>query len=259
MNRALFLFAHQDDEYAAAPWILEELRDGARVACLYLTDGGSRVEPRIRDAESRNALRSLGVADAAIAFLGDGRGRIGDLRLSSRSADALDMVERWIDDTGFAPTRMYSHSYEGGHPDHDAAHVISAVVAARRGIIGDAWHFSLYNAYRCPKPFYKALRQLPTAARSRRASITKARLKLTFLCCRYRSQWRTWIGLLPGALWERLILGRESVVRFDPSRIERRPHEGELLYERLFHTRYEDFLGDVDMLRSELLRNDRPR
>ncbi|MGA8533109.1 MAG: hypothetical protein WB615_03245, partial [Candidatus Tumulicola sp.] len=59
--RALFLFAHQDDEYAAIPWIREEIAGGTAVTCLYLTSGGSRADPAVRDAESRRVLRSQGV------------------------------------------------------------------------------------------------------------------------------------------------------------------------------------------------------
>ncbi|HVA32744.1 MAG TPA: PIG-L family deacetylase [Candidatus Baltobacteraceae bacterium] len=240
--RALFVFAHQDDEYAAAPWIVEELAAGSAVACVYLTDGGSRSSPAVRDAESRAALHSLGVTDDRIAFLSDASDRIADGALAQRCADGLAMLERWIASTGFAPQRIYAPSYEGGHPDHDAAHVIAARIAVEHGITDDAWHFSLYNAYRCRKPFFAAFKQLPTALPSRRASISmQTRIALTFLCARYRSQRRTWMGLFPGAVWQRLIARRESVVRFDLNRLNQRPHEGELLYERMFGVTFIDF------------------
>lgn len=243
---SLFIFAHQDDEYAAAPWILEELRGGSAVACVYLTDGGSRVAPAIRDAESFSVLQSLGVSGDAIAFLRDDRGRIGDRDLPARSLTGLAMIERWIESTSFAPTRVYSHSYEGGHPDHDAAHLISAVVASRLGLLDDLWHFALYNAYRCPPPFFSVLRQLPSSAPSRRAQLpTGRRLSLTLLCRHYPSQRKTWLGLLPGAFVERALLARESVVRFDLERLGARPHDGELLYERLFEKTYDEFAREV--------------
>lgn len=251
-RNALFIFAHQDDEYAAAPWIVEELANGNDVACAYLTDGGSRVAPAVRDDESRAVLRSLGVADERIAFLCDERGaRIGDGALAMRCVDALTTLERWIERTPFVPLRLYAPSYEGGHPDHDAAHLIAAVVARRRGIAADAWHFALYNAYRCPKPLFTMLRQLPSDAPFRRATATAAsRWKLALLCMRYPSQRRTWFGLFPGALLERVVLHRESVVRFDLARLAERPHGGELLYERLFGMRYQAFARSVAPLLS---------
>jgi LmbE family N-acetylglucosaminyl deacetylase len=244
--RTLFLFAHQDDEYSAAPWILEELAAGNAVACAYLTSGGFRSAPAVRDAESRDALQALGVAGDGIVFLGGERGRIGDRELPARSLEGLAMVERWIDTAPFEPARIYAPSYEGGHPDHDAAHAIAAAVATRHGAIGEAWHFSLYNAYRCPRPFFSTLRQLPTTASTRRTGMHwRTRLSLTMLCWRYRSQRRTWAALFPGALLQRTILQREFVARFDVTRLTKRPHDGELLYERLFATRYDDFAAQT--------------
>jgi LmbE family N-acetylglucosaminyl deacetylase len=245
-RRALFVFAHQDDEYGAAPWILDELHSGAGVACVYLTDGGSRVTAAVRDAESRNALDQLGVDGANVAFLANDRGRIADLALADRCDEGLKMLEDWIAATAFTPSRLYAPSYEGGHPDHDAAHLIAAVVSAGCGIVGDAWHFSLYNAYRLPNPLFSTLRQLPTQKPRRYATMTPRTGWSTALLCRhYRSQWKTWIGLFPGALLERAILRREFVAGFDLSRLARRPYEGELLYERRFATTFADFAERV--------------
>jgi LmbE family N-acetylglucosaminyl deacetylase len=244
--RALFVFAHQDDEYSAAPWILEELAGGGDVACVFLTDGGARVDPAVRDAESREALQSLGVSLDSVAMLADDRGRVGDGELPARCVDGLAMLEGWIDVAKFVPQRIYAPSYEGGHPDHDAAHVIAANLAAKLGILDEAWQFALYNAYRCPRPFFTMLRQLPSASPSRRAQMpVSRRWSLAFLCRRYRSQRRTWLGLFPGAFLERVVLQRESVVRFDASKLAQRPHDGELLYERMFGTSYEAFAERV--------------
>lgn len=159
------------------------------------------------------------------------------------------MLEQWIDAAPFIPQRIYAPSYEGGHPDHDAAHAIAAAAATRHGAIADAWHFSLYNAYRCPRPFFSTLRQLPTSAPKRRANLSpKTRRWLTTFCWRYRSQRRTWLALFPGALLARLILRNEFAAQFDVSRLARRPHAGELLYERLFDTTYAEFAARIARL-----------
>jgi LmbE family N-acetylglucosaminyl deacetylase len=240
-RRALFVFAHQDDEYAAAPWILEELASGAEAACVYLTDGGYRADPVVRDAESVRALRSLGVARDGLAFLGAPDGRIADGALVTRAGEGLATLERWMLATGCEPDCIYAPAYEGGHPDHDAAHVIAAVVAAKRGIADRCWHFAIYNAYRRRAPFFSSLRQLPTDSPSRSAKLSLwTRLQLAVLCRYYGSQLRTWLGLFPGAFVERVVLGRETVVAFDAGRVKRRPHDGELLYERMFGTSYAD-------------------
>jgi LmbE family N-acetylglucosaminyl deacetylase len=249
-TQTLFVFAHQDDEYSAAPWILEELAAGNTVACVYLTSGGFRSAPAVRDAESRSALQALGVAGDAIIFLEGEQGRIGDRELAARSLEGLAMLERWIESAPFVPARIYAPSYEGGHPDHDASHAIAAAVASHFDTAGDAWHFSLYNAYRCPRPFFSTLRQLPTAAPKRRAATPwRTRLWLTMLCWRYRSQRRTWMALFPGALLARMILQSEFVARFAVARLTKRPHDGELLYERLFATAYDDFAAQTAEVR----------
>lgn len=254
-RRALFIFAHQDDEYAAAPWIVEELDSGSAIACVYLTNGGLRVAPAVRDAESRSVLQRLGVAGDAIAFLSGDSGRIEDQNLARRSLEALELTERWLERSAFVPTRLYAPSYEGGHADHDAAHIIATIIAQRRGFLTDAWHFALYNAYRCRKPFFSTLRQLPSTAPARGAALSAAmRRRLTMLCWQYHSQRRTWMGLFPGAFIERMVLRRERVIRFEIDRLFERPHAGELLYERLFATRYDDVAGQLSPLRDLLFR-----
>ncbi|MBV8373339.1 MAG: PIG-L family deacetylase, partial [Candidatus Eremiobacteraeota bacterium] len=219
-RRTLFIFAHQDDEYAAAPWILEELSTGASIACVYLTDGGSRTAPEIRDGESLGVLHLLGASDTVI-FLNEAGTRIADRALAAKSMHALRMLENWIESSSFRPSRIYAPSYEGGHPDHDAAHLIAAVVACDRGILNEAWHFSLYNAYRCRRPFFATLRQLPSNMPARLATLSPAqRWHTVWLCWRYISQRKTWLGLFPGAFYERIVARRESVVAFDPARLD---------------------------------------
>ena len=157
----------------AVPWLLEERAAAAEIACVYLTDGGGHgVDPAVRDAESRAVLRTLGIGDDAVVMLAASNGRIGDGQLALRSLEALIAVKAWIHRSGFVPQRIYAPSYEGGHPDHDAAHLLAAVVASECGIAGDAWHFSLYNAYRRPRPFFATMRQLPSTSSSRRAAMT---------------------------------------------------------------------------------------
>jgi LmbE family N-acetylglucosaminyl deacetylase len=256
MGTALFVFAHQDDEYGSAPWLAEEVDLGHSVYCIYLTDGASRTDSSVRDAESIDVLGSLGVKREAVHFLGAPNARVPDLALASRSETAWAMLENWLESQGIHPDRLYAPAYEGGHPDHDAAHVITALVAAKREILDCFWHFPLYNAYRCPKPLFRSL--VPLVKKG--AEVRKARLrlserwKLAMLCWRYRSQRRTWIGLFPEAFLRRVVLGGDSVARFDYENLFVRPHPGELLYERMFGTNYLDFVANLSPLMRHLAR-----
>jgi N-acetylglucosamine malate deacetylase 1 len=246
VRRVLFVLAHQDDEYGAAPWIVDELRSGSAIACVYLTDGGSRVEPAIRDRESLRALDSLGISGSSVFFARTPNGRVPDQHLAERALDGSKALEAWLSSNDFRPDRIYAPSYEGGHPDHDAAHVIAVFVAQRLGLNVEVWHFSLYNGCGCPKPFFAVLRQLPGAKQPRRSTLSLGpRLTLAFLCRFYPSQLKTWIGLFPGAFMERVLLRREAVARSDAARLSERPHSGELLYERMFGFRYADFARDI--------------
>lgn len=246
----VFVFAHQDDEYGALPWIEHEIRSSNNVWCVYLTDGASRVPAAVRDYESRSALISIGVLEERIIFLGDEK-RIRDGYLLQHMDRAADVLQIWLHSVTKTLARIYAPSWEGGHPDHDAAHLISGAVAASLGIADECWHFPLYNAHNCPRPLFRTLRHIPRSAASRTVRYSIARgLRFAFFCWHYRSQARTWLGLFPESLIRRVFLRRETVVRFDRNRVNQRPHAGELLYERMFETTYCEAAAHVKRFRN---------
>ena len=68
---ALFLFAHQDDEFGVFERIATLRRQGVRVACAYLTDGQTaKSSAAQRNAESLAVLAQLGVAPGDVIFAG---------------------------------------------------------------------------------------------------------------------------------------------------------------------------------------------
>lgn len=236
----LFIFAHQDDEYFAAPWIKDELSDGSRVACVYLTDGGTRTSPAARDSESRRVLESLGVRSEDIAFLGNDD-RIADGSLVYNLLRARKLLHEWFAFRHDAVRRIYSPDYEGGHADHDAAYVLAVALARDLDMQDGAWSFALYNAHGCPTPFFRALNILKHAgARTLRYSL-RSGLEFAMLCWNYPSQLRTWLGLFPESFLRRVFLRAEFVNPLDPMRLKYRPHAGALLYERMFGVDYSDF------------------
>jgi LmbE family N-acetylglucosaminyl deacetylase len=248
----LFVFAHQDDEYSAAPWIADEVNSGHAVSCLYLTDGASRTDAVIRDRESTTVLAELGVKPQDIHFLGT-PDRIPDLGLAAHIEKAFLLLEEWVRDHRSCVSRIYAPAWEGGHPDHDALHLVALLAATKYSILEDAWQFSIYNGYRC-RILFRSLKQLPTqeAQRWKQHSFREG-FKYALLCWKYTSQRRTWLGLFPGAFIHRALLRREAVVRFDRERALTRPHKGPLLYERLFNMSYERFIGLVTSIRNEIV------
>jgi len=237
MPQALFVFAHQDDEIAAATRILHLLRTGWTVACVYLTNGeGRRAKAAVRDEESRTVLARLGVDLNRVHFAGS-REQIPDGRLFEHLDRALKLLE---DAEPATPDEVWTLAYEGGHQDHDAAHLIALAYAARRG--APCFELPLYHGYKLPGPFFNTLAPLRNGGvwTSRKIALSEG-FRIALLCRFYVSQRKTWLGLLPEALL-RLALGRREWTRTaDVKRVEDKPHEGKLFYERRFGVTWEAF------------------
>src|SRR5437868_9011151 len=125
VNRLLVLAAHPDDETIGCAGLIGRTRD-AFVA--HLTDGAPR-DPRFvpsafradraayrlaRRAEVEEALAMAGVTKECIACSG-----VAD----QDATFELTSLVRWLVDlcARVRPDTLVAHSYEGGHPDHDAA------------------------------------------------------------------------------------------------------------------------------------------
>ncbi len=221
----LFVFAHQDDEVAAA----RSIRANRDVACVYLTDGALRVPAERRNAESLAALAELGVPAGNVAFLSIAH----DGQLVDHLEEALAAVEARF--AGLPVTGVGLLAWEGGHQDHDAAHLVGLAFAQRRGI--DAFEHPLYS-HEGKLP--RVLRPVGDGWFSARIGRRDA-WRILRLARHYRSQRRTWAGLLPEASLRLLLLGRTHVRAADPRRLFTAPHRGRLMYERRFHVPYARF------------------
>jgi hypothetical protein len=139
-------------------------------------------------------------------------------------AEVLDSVEKI--------TAIHLHAWEGGHQDHDAAHVLALAYARRRGLVGVCRQFPLYRvgpglldiAVCAPLPENGPVE-------SRRIPWTR-RLAYVALCLSYRSQVKSFLYLLPALAMHYVLKGSQDLQPTDPKRIFGRPHEGALLYER---------------------------
>ncbi len=229
---ALFVFAHQDDEIAMAARIAHVLRSGGSVSCVYLTDGEGRgAASHVRDEESRRVLTHLGVDLGRVHFLGS-RAGIPDGRLVEHLGRALDLLE------GAVPERVdevYCLAWEGGHQDHDASHLVAVAFARRRRIVERCFELPLYHGYDTLAPLRAGA---PWTKRRIRFS---EGLRIALLCRFYRSQRRTWMGLLPGALVYLIVRRCEWSRRVDAARLTERPYAATLFYERRFGVSWEEF------------------
>lgn len=226
---ALFLFAHQDDEFGVFHQLDECRRQGRRAVCAYLTRGTKGLAAQ-RNGESRRVLASLCVQEADIAFAGDVLG-IDDAHLYAFMDIAGDWIEAWLGSFGEVES-IHVTAWEGGHHDHDALHALTVLAAQRLGLLPKVRQFALYNRKHCPGPLFRVLSPLAENGAVGFARIPLARrLAHLRLCLRYPSQTMTWIGLFPFVVLHYLLDGRQALQPVSLTRLDERPHEGVLYYE----------------------------
>ncbi len=231
-HTALFLFAHQDDEFGVYQRILACRARGLRVACAYLTDGRTATaSSEQRNRESLAVLARLGVAPDDVFFAGAELG-IGDARLPQHLDAAAGWIGRWFDRYPLIDA-LHVTAWEGGHHDHDALHALAVLLAAERGLLQRTWQFSLYQAKGLPGPLFRVLAPLPENGPAVATDIPW-RCRFTHLraCLSYPSQRTTWIGLFPFVLLHYLLRGVEQLQPVSPARLDQRPHAGALYYEK---------------------------
>jgi len=221
----VFIFAHQDDEIAFVSRIRLMRARGDRLTCVCLTDGAASVAASTRDAESRRVLARLGVDDFRVA---PPESRLADGTLPDHLEEALAFVESAV----ASVDEVVTLAWEGGHQDHDAAHLVAAVFARQRGVA--CLEMPLYNGYEIADPLFRVNAPVGDGWLERRlprrdyfANVLLARF--------YRSQRKTWLGLAPLLL---IAKPRELIRMADLRRAFAPPHPLPLLYERRFHYPY---------------------
>lgn len=247
----LVLLAHPDDEFALFPWILEAIRQGRRVVVAWLTDGGwggQSLEPRRK--ESLQVLTRLGLPVEDMHFLGEDHG-IKDGSLMHQAEDAVQRVADLLGKIG-EPSEVWIPAWEGGHQDHDAAHLVGLDIATSWG--AEAYQFPLYNGSGLRGPWFRVMSPLPTNGSQIVMSVSgKERFRCALRCLTYRSQWKSFMGILP--FYMLALLRRNPFVfqRSSIERIEAKPHQGFLLYERRGGPSWGEFLSATRNLRKKLV------
>jgi LmbE family N-acetylglucosaminyl deacetylase len=247
----LCILAHQDDEVAMASRIWRRSREGCSVHCAFLTDGaGHGSDSAVRNAESRAVLTSLDVPNENILFLGTEH-RLADgalFRNLDRGYGVLEEATRAL-----PLDEILCLAWEGGHPDHDASHLIALAVARRRAILENTWQFSLYNGGRSRGRLLRVMSPIDGGdIRTHRLSPAEG-IRLGLLPFAYPSQRRTWLGLFPGAFLQFALLRRESTMGVSLEAPRDRPHEGRLFYERRFGVSFSEFQEATKAFRERYL------
>jgi LmbE family N-acetylglucosaminyl deacetylase len=229
---ALFLFAHQDDEFGVYQLIVDEQRRGRRVVCAYLTDGGTtRATPIQRNQESLEVLSKLGVAKENVFFAGDALS-IPDGGLPEHLESAARFIRELL--ARCSPLNsIYVPAWEGGHHDHDALHAITVSIAHENGLLAYVRQVPLYNGYRCSGPLFRVFMPIALNGATEEIRIPwRSRLRFMRYCLSYPSQALTWTGLFPFVFLHYVFRGTQLLQPVTLERIRQRPHDRPLYYER---------------------------
>jgi N-acetylglucosamine malate deacetylase 1 len=235
----LLLLAHFDDEFFFSPVIEEAVGAGRPVYCVYTTDSrGYGVPSEIRKRESLRALESLGVPESSVMCVGVQSG-IAD----GMAFRCLPQMHRAVGEavSGLDITEIYVLAWEGGHPDHDATH-LAAVALARELGVRRLLECPAYSAYQARILPFRVMHWIPRAEKivTRRFGLAVA-LRCFASCLHYRSQWRTFLGLAPGAFLGFVVFHRHRCRVVRGIDYTMRPHPGPLFYEKRFGVSFEEF------------------
>ena len=239
---ALFIFAHQDDECGCFSELNRLVDRGDEVFVVYLTSGTPDGRPsQLRNLESVGTLARIGIARNNIHFLGE-QIAIPDGQLSCNLEKVYESVLEMSSTIGL-PKRLYFPSWEGGHQDHDAAHLIGLALGKRLKIIDNCFQFSLYTGHNLPSVFFKVLTPLPDNGAQIVFRISwRKRFQFLSYCLCYPSQKLSWLGLFPFFFIHYLFSGTQIFQPVSLSRIIEQPHPGKLLYERRGVYSYQEFV-----------------
>ncbi|KLN62197.1 hypothetical protein WH96_01325 [Kiloniella spongiae] len=241
----VFLFSHQDDEFGVFKAISDLTNSKKDVHIIYLTTGtlDGSISKR-RNKESTDVLSKFGIEKKQIHFIGcenklcDGK-LYQNLHIAEKSLDTLFNLIG-------PPSTLYIHAWEGGHQDHDAAHILGLAMAQKHACMGQTFQFSLYNGHTLPWALYHVLKPIPENGPIQRTQMSWGdRIRFITYCCRYPSQLKTWIGLLPFTLINYLFDGHQKLQLCNINRLQLPPHTGILLYEARKVLSYDEFKAGV--------------
>jgi hypothetical protein len=133
-----------------------------------------------------------------------------------------------------------SHAWEGGHPDHDAAHLIARAVATLHGCLDQSRAFPAYrSADIAGLPFAVYAPHKGNGPRYDYRLGMREGMEALLAMRHYRSQWKTFLGLGPGIALQLLFIRSIPLQRLGDSNAPTRPSAGRLLSETRFGAKFD--------------------
>ena len=237
----IYLFAHQDDEFGVFIDIYKNIKIH-NIYIFYLTNGDTKIIDKsklsIRDRESIKVLTKLGVKKKNIIFLGKKLGIPCNqlyLNLDKVYSELLKNLKK----IGRISS-LITHSWEGGHEDHDACNLIARKAALKNKILTKSSEFYLYNSYKTRLIFFRVFNPLTKNGKKVKSKLLERFLFISLLFT-YKSQYKIWIGLYPFIIFHYLFNGYNFLSKLQKTFKLTKPHKGKLLYEKRKFCKFKDF------------------
>ena len=250
-KKIFYIFSHQDDEFGIFPQLKNDALNN-EVFVFYFTSGtNTKIKKNrliLRDKESIKTLNFLGVKKKNIHFLGRKLGiKSNELYLDAKKI--LRCIENYIRKFG-KPDVIYTHSWEGGHEDHDTCNLIVRKIKKKFNI-KECFQFSLYNAFKTSIIFFRVFNPIKKNKLIKINILKEDRINFIALLFNYRTQIKVWVGLYPFIIIHYLFKKYLFLEKLDANNVIKRPHLGELLYEKRKFCKFSDLKHQTEFLLSE--------
>ena len=116
--------------------------------------------------------------------------------------------------------------------------------------IKSCFQYSLYNAHKTSFIYFKIFNPIKKRNLVKIKILEKDRINFIKLLFNYRTQLKIWIGLYPFIITYYLFKKYLFLEKLDISNIVKRPHTGELLYEKRKFCKFSDLKKETEFLLS---------
>ena len=247
-KKIFYLFAHQDDEFGIFIQLKKDIEKNEPLI-FYLTSGfDKRINKNkfcLRDKESLKTLKSLGVKKKNIFFIGR-KLEVSNNKLYLNTKKVTNFLENFILKK-FKPSAIYTHSWEGGHEDHDTCNLISRRLKKKFNI-KNCFQFSLYNAFNTSIIFFRVFNPINKTHGKKIFAKLIDRIYFIRLLFNYTSQIKIWFGLYPFIINHYLFKGFNFIENLETSNKIVKPHSGKLLYEKRNYCKYLNLKKETEFL-----------
>ena len=228
----IFIFSHLDDEFGIFYQIEESIKSKKETYIIYVTTSSTTENiDQIRLLESIKSLKKLGVNENQLILLGNEL-NVPDLKIIDTVQEVYAYFEDFFEKRVNGVDTVFTHCYEGGHPDHDAVNLIIRKIKQKYRFNFKLLTFPLYHGKGLPWIFYKVMHPQNKSDNWMSLAIPfRQRFTYIKLLFNYKSQLKTLIGIAPFYILKMVFTGKQYLKKeIDFS--ENMPYSGRMLYDK---------------------------